>query len=56
MQIRQQYIENFPIPLFDSTKQNINADTIYSLYGFKKEEVDFIDQFLDAKYEEIRNR
>lgn len=57
MQMRQQYVENFPIPSFStSKKENISNDLIYSLYEFNKEEIAFINQFLKAKYEEIQKR
>ena len=51
MQMRQQYVENFPIPNFTGTfDKNFN---VFALYDFNEEEITFIDEFLQNKYKEI---
>ena len=46
MQMRQQYIEEIPCPPIDSIEDDIS---IYNLFGFTKEEIDFIVNFIEMK-------
>jgi hypothetical protein len=53
MQMRQQYIENFPIPIANKHTE-LNDELFFSLYGFDNKEISYINKFLKEKYEEIR--
>ena len=55
MQMRQQYVENFPVPRCDS---DINTAVfidsfIFSLYNFNEQEISFVNEYLENKYREI---
>lgn len=55
MQMRQQYVENFPIPKYNEVicDNLIDDGAVFSLYNFNKDEIVFITQFLKNKYKEI---
>ena len=52
MQMRQQYIEEIPCPPIESIEDDIS---IYNLFGFTKEEIDFIINFIEMRKNEILN-
>ena len=52
MQMRQQYIEEIPCPPIESIEDD---DSIYNLFGFTKEEIDFIINFIEMRKNEILN-
>ena len=52
MQMRQQYIEEIPCPPIESIEDDIS---IYNLFGFTREEIDFIINFIEIRKNEILN-
>ena len=52
MQMRQQYIEDIPCPPIEYIE---NDRSIYNLFCFTKEEVDFIEKFIEMHKNEILN-
>ena len=52
MQMRQQYIEEIPCPPIESIEDDIS---IYNLFGFTREEIDFIINFIEMRKNEILN-
>lgn len=52
MQMRQQYIEEIPCP---PIKYIEDDRSIYNLFAFTKEEVDFIEKFIEIRKNEILN-
>ena len=50
MQMRQQYIEEIPCPPIEHIADDVS---IYSLFDFTKEEIDFIESFIKNKKKEI---
>ena len=52
MQMRQQYIEEIPCPPIEYIEDD---RSIYSLFCFTKEEVDFIEKFIEMHKNEILN-
>ncbi len=58
MQMRQQYIENFPIPEIDQTflTEVLSDEKIYSAYNFDESEIQFIEKFLRDKFDEIGSK
>ncbi len=54
MQMRQQYVENIPIPKNIINRDDINSQ-IYNEFGFNAEEIDVIKKFLDDKKNEIQS-
>ncbi len=55
MQMRQQYIEEIPIPLCLRDNVNIQDADIYSSFKFNDEEKSYIIRYLKDKMEEITN-
>lgn len=52
MQMRQQYIEEIPCP---PIKYIEDDRSIYNLFDFTKEEVDFVEKFIEIRKNEILN-
>lgn len=50
MQMRQQYIEEIPCPPIESIEDDIS---IYNLFGFTQEEIDFVVKFIEMRKNEI---
>lgn len=46
MQMRQQYIEEIPCPPIESIEDDIS---IYNLFGFTQEEIDFVVKFIEMR-------
>lgn len=55
MQMRQQYVEQIPLPLTLKNIDNISDDDIYNAFSFTEDEVTFIDNYLEEKKREIMN-
>ena len=54
MQMRQQYIEKFPIPEQRTSDEKIILDNdIYSRFGFSNEEINFIKECISLKVKDI---
>ena len=55
-QMRQQYIENIPLPKLskDVTKENVD-EKIYKAYNFSDEEISFIREVIKNKQQEVLN-
>ena len=51
MQMRQQYVENIPIP--EKLMGEVTDDAINATFGFTSQEIDFMDAFLKKKQKEI---
>lgn len=58
MQMRQQYIENFPIPEISQSflTEVLSDEKIYSAYNFDQSEIQFIEKFLRDKFDEIGSK
>ena len=56
MQMRQQYVEEIPLPMLLKTKDNINDYDIYNAFCFNEDEIAFIEDFINEKKEEIKKR
>lgn len=52
-QMRQQYIEEIPLPKFNDNKKSID-EQIYKAFAFNKEEIDFIKSVIKVKKQEIK--
>ena len=52
LQMRQQYIEEIPCPPIESIEDDIS---IYNLFGFTREEIDFVINFIEIRKNEILN-
>lgn len=53
MQMRQQYIEDIPIPLSLKNKKDINDDDIFETFSFTNNEKDFILNYINERFDEI---
>lgn len=53
MQMRQQYVEQIPLPLCLQHSKDLTDADIYKAYGFTTEETDFIEDFIEAKKQDI---
>lgn len=53
-QMRQQYIEEIPLPKLRHSNE-LNDESIYDMFGFTKEEIDFIKNSIKQRKEEITN-
>ena len=51
--MRQQYIEDIPIPLSLKNKKDINDDDIFETFSFTNNEKDFILNYINERFDEI---
>ena len=51
--MRQQYIEEIPLPKFNDNKKSID-EQIYKAFAFNKEEINFIKSVIKMKKQEIK--
>ena len=55
MQMRQQYVEEIPLPKTLINTNDINNENIYIAFGFDKQEIHFVENFIEDVKMEILN-
>ena len=55
MQMRQQYVEEIPLPKTLINANDINNENIYIAFGFDKQEIHFVENFIEDVKMEILN-